>query len=508
MQVITVLMSIRIHILISIFFSGFFFISVEAQFFGIRINDQTNFAYATALCNPRDGLYRTLVLGSDSGCCPKCKILVFDKDLHLGDSVTFPRGFRPDNNEPILFDNKLFWAAIYNDTLQPNQPSIFTILELDTFYRYKNNHAFSVGTGITSTLGMIKIHSRYYVAYWLRSSHQTKIYKLNQQFVKLDSIVLNVLLDDIKALGDQILISFPVDNFTTCISSSHKYFNSMKSQILDTFFNKISCRVYDSVGIYKPGNASNLLGVKNVDFFTAKAFPVSHNKYLAFGSTQVLFNFTSPFSPFTIQTFLMDKNHSLLTYSVYSTPFKNMNVYGYSNYVAVKGNEIVLAGIIGDDFSGDFPQSTKVFVLKLDTSGSLVWKKEFGGNIFYRTSSIVFTSDGGCLVAGQRFDSLTTPQGRWELFLLKLDKDGSLETGQNELREIKSILIFPNPTTGKFTVSSCNDCKITISDVLGRSVLTKKLTIDDIEIEIQGKGFYILTAERGREKTLTKILVE
>jgi len=65
-----------------------------------------------------------------------------------------------------------------------------------------------------------------------------------------------------------------------------------------------------------------------------------------------------------------------------------------------------------------------IYILKLNSDGSLVWSKTFGGSNNDEAYSIQQTTDGGYIVAGKTY----TFGAVWsDAYVLKLDSDGSLE---------------------------------------------------------------------------------
>jgi uncharacterized delta-60 repeat protein len=64
-----------------------------------------------------------------------------------------------------------------------------------------------------------------------------------------------------------------------------------------------------------------------------------------------------------------------------------------------------------------------VWVLKLSSTGSVTWQKTYGGGGSYRASAIEETSDGGYVVAGSTNSSCA---GGWDFWVLKLNPTGSV----------------------------------------------------------------------------------
>jgi hypothetical protein len=68
------------------------------------------------------------------------------------------------------------------------------------------------------------------------------------------------------------------------------------------------------------------------------------------------------------------------------------------------------------------PMGFDVWVLKLDSTGSVVWQKTYGGTSDDEANCVEQTSDGGCVVAGY-----TRSYGGWDDWVLKLGSSGSVE---------------------------------------------------------------------------------
>jgi len=64
-----------------------------------------------------------------------------------------------------------------------------------------------------------------------------------------------------------------------------------------------------------------------------------------------------------------------------------------------------------------------IYILKLNSSGTLIWQKTFGGGFDDKVYSIQQTTDGGYIVAGYT-DSFGA--GGYDVYVLKLNSDGSL----------------------------------------------------------------------------------
>jgi len=82
----------------------------------------------------------------------------------------------------------------------------------------------------------------------------------------------------------------------------------------------------------------------------------------------------------------------------------------------------IVAGYTNSKGAGSYD----IWVLRLDSSGNLLWDKTYGGtndDVFYGTDSIQQTSDGGYIVAGWTYSK---GAGSHDIWVLKLDSTGNL----------------------------------------------------------------------------------
>ncbi len=157
---------------------------------------------------------------------------------------------------------------------------------------------------------------------------------------------------------------------------------------------------------------------------------------------------------------IFDQNDAIIKTNVISNNFINTNYPSYGNKpYAVQLPYIITVAAIGFTNIPSWPppfypyyheQKSKLVVNKTDTMGNVIWIKEYGGEMNYVGRSIAFTSDGGCVISGTRYDSTMYSPRVSENFLLKLDANGNLNTvglGKEFSRNGTSIRCYPNPGT-------------------------------------------------------------
>lgn len=78
--------------------------------------------------------------------------------------------------------------------------------------------------------------------------------------------------------------------------------------------------------------------------------------------------------------------------------------------------------IVGNTYYGEENPIEDVYVIKIDTSGNLLWKRMFGGKGCEQVSSVQQTSDGGYIICG----GTTSFSEDFNIYVLRLDKDGEV----------------------------------------------------------------------------------
>jgi hypothetical protein len=154
---------------------------------------------------------------------------------------------------------------------------------------------------------------------------------------------------------------------------------------------------------------------------------------------------------------------------------------------------------------------------KCDSAGSLLFYdtlKVTGNNV--SQTQILSSSNGEFVICGTLKgnikignDSLASSQDRF--FIAKFSENGN--TYVNNLTPEAEINIFPNPSSGIFTVDmhSCHEAKLSVCDVLGNRLLVKDCRGDaspQIDLNSQPKGMYYMEIVSEGERVVKKIVLE
>ena len=159
------------------------------------------------------------------------------------------------------------------------------------------------------------------------------------------------------------------------------------------------------------------------------------------------------------------------------------------------------------------------WVVKLNSSGYIVWQKCLGGSDDEQASSIKQTSDGGFIVAGNTESNdgdVSGNHGRFDFWVIKLSPVG---VSENVIVPEKfKLSVFPNPFNSSCAITAPSGAKIEIYDLQGR-VISKgiqpfaeshgKRTFIWQPDETIRSGVYIVkaTMENGRQKVKRVVLI-
>jgi hypothetical protein len=170
----------------------------------------------------------------------------------------------------------------------------------------------------------------------------------------------------------------------------------------------------------------------------------------------------------------------------------------YSIQQTADGGYIVAGGSNSTD--GDVTTnsgSLDFWIVKVNSSGDLIWEKSFGGTLDETPTSIQQTTDGGFIISGWSVSNdgdLTDSYGLGDYWVVKLNNPSAA------LKEINNYILklYPNPVNDilNITVSKKTIGKsYAIYDNQGRLVLSGKINAENTTIELSGLsgGLYLFS---------------
>ena len=162
------------------------------------------------------------------------------------------------------------------------------------------------------------------------------------------------------------------------------------------------------------------------------------------------------------------------------------------------------------------------FISKYDSSGNFDWVVQMGASR-YTQSNCIRVDDAaniysvGLLGLTTDFDpsvgiyNLTT-SGLDDAFVLKLNANSTTPTSVEEIISNSNILLFPNPTNGKFTIQSTDDfenANISVINQIGQVLLSKNYSNSnriELELNLPPAVYFIEIVEAGK-KTVLKLVI-
>lgn len=144
------------------------------------------------------------------------------------------------------------------------------------------------------------------------------------------------------------------------------------------------------------------------------------------------------------------------------------------------------------------PNPYNITVTKTDGNLNVIWQKSFRHpELCLEATSLRATNDGGCIIVGSAYDYHSD---HYNLFALKTNRNGSLETDEIIVEDFASV--YPNPANTSVIVMGENLKQIEVINTLGQQLVThyvegSKVTIDIGNLPV-GVFFLDVTDESGK----------
>jgi hypothetical protein len=170
----------------------------------------------------------------------------------------------------------------------------------------------------------------------------------------------------------------------------------------------------------------------------------------------------------------------------------------------VSPNSIYLCGSqhLEPDSFGTLVIPNKIFIKKVDNDLNLIWEKSYMlGTNHYMPMYLLATQDGGCLVSGKVMYDINQEEA--DLFVLKINADGSVGSDEILVEDILSYVLYPNPTQGQLHMQFSTDVQPTqveLYDLQGRLVRMQSKAFESIDMSRLPAGTYTMrvTLENGK----------
>ena len=152
-------------------------------------------------------------------------------------------------------------------------------------------------------------------------------------------------------------------------------------------------------------------------------------------------------------------------------------------------------------FNLNFSPTPSWFVLlQTDSMLNIRWERFYGGDAYYNMTKLIATNDGGCIMAGTRFDFKAHP---WvherDIYILKVNAEGLITSANGQIAPtVHDAIVYPNPGSNHLKIRvgvQHKQSTFKLFDMTGRQVLEKHIEGRKAEINTQflKSGTYVYT---------------
>lgn len=221
----------------------------------------------------------------------------------------------------------------------------------------------------------------------------------------------------------------------------------------------------------------------------------------------------SSINDYQVQLLTWNYDHQLLNSYSYGVAdsidwpaFKGLDVANGKVFLGgVKNFTFVNSGNFFDHVSWDYQ------VFATDPSGNILWEVVIDDHTQLNLYDIVATPDGGCLLAGTRWDYAINPRLEKDIYVVKIDGNGDYVSAISELHNTAESVLYPNPTNGALTVEYTEGIqRIEVFTISGQLVQTHAMngqTSVRLNLENEKPGVYLLQTIGNTSKSVRRVVV-
>lgn len=174
--------------------------------------------------------------------------------------------------------------------------------------------------------------------------------------------------------------------------------------------------------------------------------------------------------------------------------------------VSKNGENIYIGGTSNFDYANPFLSTLDSWfhLIKINPDISPIWEYWYGGDAYYHLYSIIATTDGGCLMVGNRYDYEIQNQQR-DIYVAKVNSDGLITWTQEIPLDNALTKVYPNPGTDQINIkTSINYANFELINISGQVAIRHKLdeNQDAINTESLKSGMYFYRLIDKKNKTI------
>jgi Secretion system C-terminal sorting domain/Beta-propeller repeat len=200
--------------------------------------------------------------------------------------------------------------------------------------------------------------------------------------------------------------------------------------------------------------------------------------------------------------------------------------YDYCNSITLNSGNLYFTGSFNDTLDMDPSNNiynlisqgdNSMFTGKIDIDGNFIWAIQSEGSAgSCEGNQVKIDNYGNIFTSGSFNDTVDFDHSNEifnlvsneysSLFIQKLSQDQI--NGISEKEKNEKINLFPNPSKGIFNFNSNTNSEITITNILGENIMTKKLDMDNniIDISNQSDGLYFARFIEGGVQKFVKLI--
>ena len=235
------------------------------------------------------------------------------------------------------------------------------------------------------------------------------------------------------------------------------------------------------------GSSGQMLTLsKDLDSLTIDSIPlfvydfysptyISQNKILICGKRG-----EEPPNDYALNALSITESSTLVDYNIFKKGTTRDHPAMY-NGVSKYEENIYIGGNSNFDYANPYWSSNDSWyhLIKVDEDINPIWEYWYGGDTYYFLYSILATTDGGCIMVGNRYDD-QVQQGERDIYVVKVNSEGLMVgTSEEQTAETHEAIVFPNPGTNQLKVRMAiqhTESLFQLYDMNGKQVLQGKIS--------------------------------
>ncbi len=376
-------------------------------------------------------------------------------------------------------NEKLILSYVFSDTTPNHTNSGFCLEKIDTLLSLSDIKQFP----FPSNFGKVNLFIRYSLdssilvsgAYYNPYTPRMYIYNTSNKFDSIKARYYpnanNIYCMDIKQLSNKSYWLIQANHSKyVLIDSSLNLISSSQGAIPRWIKGNYGIKWDSDTSFYLVGDY-----IANLSRFTDHDLGFFH-QFDPFDSTNIVFNSWQANDTVDFPAFFGALDYTNKD-SIYIGGIKNMVLY--------------------DPWFGKQP--SWYVLLQTDSMLNIRWERFYGGDACYNMTKLIATSDGGCIMAGTRFDFKEHPMVRErDIYILKVNSEGLITSNGKVSSIVHEAIVYPNPGKEYLKVRvgvQHKQSTVKLFDITGRMILKNTIegTSAIINTQFLKSGTYVYT---------------